>query len=302
MVARLLREFWTMLTEGATDFVRTPGVAVASIGTAAVTLLLVGAYVIAAANVARLSHSVSSEVDMRVFLAATLRRPAENALEREIRAMPGVRSVAFISKAQALRALRREFAGNGAVEAVLAQGNPLLDAFDVRTTRPVAAAKVAARIGALRGVAHLVYPGQTVARIAAVLDVVRWAGLLVAALLALSSFLVTSNTIRLAVLGRRREIEIMLLVGATRAMVRGPFLVEGMILGAAGGTVAAVVSAFGYGAMATDLARAAPFLALVPAADLSARVVVYLVLGGLVLGYVGAVFALRSLVRVASET
>ncbi len=301
MVARLLREFWTMLSEGATDFLRTPGIAVASVGTAAVTLLLVGAYLVAAANVARLSASVSSQVDMRVFLSQGMKLPAEQALERRIEAVPGVRRLTYISKAQALATLRREFAGNGPVQAVLAQGNPLLDSFDVRTTTPAAANAVARRVGAMPGVAHLVYPGQTVARIDAILAVVRWAGLVLAGLLALSSFLVTSNAIRLAVLGRRREIEIMLLVGATRTMVRGPFVVEGMILGLAGGAVAAAITAFGYGAMVHALSRAVPFLPLVPVGALSGRVVACLVLGGCALGYVGAVFALRRLVRVASE-
>jgi cell division transport system permease protein len=301
MVARLLRELWTMLSEGATDFIRTPGIAVASVGTAAVTLLLVGAYIVAAANVARLSQSVSSQVDMRVFLSAGLKRPAETALERRIQSVPGVRHVTFISKEQALAQLKREFQGNGPVEAVLAEGNPLLDSLDVRTTRPGAAAAVARQVASLPGVVHLVYPGQTVARIDAVLRVVRWAGLLLAALLAISSFLVTSNAIRLAVLGRRREIEIMLLVGATRTMVRGPFVVEGMILGLAGGGLAAAVTAVGYGTVARALSRAAPFLPLVPPALLSGRIVAYLVLGGMALGYVGALFALRRLIRVASE-
>lgn len=301
MGARLLRELWTMLSEGVTDFLRTPGIAVASVGTAAVTLLLVGAYIVAAANVARLSQSVSSQVDMRVFLAASLTRPTEIALGRRIQAIPGVRRVAYISKAQALAALRREFQGNGAVEAVLAQGNPLLDSFDVRTTTPAASAVVARRVGVLPGVAHLVYPGRTVARIDDILVVVRWAGLVLALLLAVSSFLVTSNAIRLAVLGRRREIEIMLLVGATRTMVRGPFVVEGMVLGLMGGGVAALVTAVGYGAIAHALSRAAPFLPLVPAGELNGRVVAYLILGGLALGYVGALFALRRLIRVASE-
>ncbi len=290
-----------MLSEGATDFIRTPGIAVASVGTAAVTLLLVGAYIVAAANVARLSQSVSSQVDMRVFLSAGLKRPAETALEHRIQSVPGVRHVTFISKEQALAQLKREFQGNGPVEAVLAEGNPLLDSLDVRTTRPEAAAAVARQVASLPGVAHLVYPGQTVARIDAILRVVRWAGLLLAALLAISSFLVTSNAIRLAVLGRRREIEIMLLVGATRTMVRGPFVVEGMILGLAGGGLAAAVTAVGYGTVARALSHAAPFLPLVPPALLSGRIVAYLVLGGMALGYVGALFALRRLIRVASE-
>ncbi|MCL6595273.1 MAG: permease-like cell division protein FtsX [Firmicutes bacterium] len=301
MAARLLREMWTILTEGVVDFLRTPGIAVASVGTAAVALLLVGAYLVAATNIAHLSRTVSSQVDMRLFLSAGMRPKAERLLAARVRRVAGVRSVTFISKAEALAQLKREFAGNGAVEAVLAEGNPLLDSLDVRTASPAVSDRVARALGRLPGVAHLVYPGQTVARLGAVLTVVRWAGLVLASLLALSSFLVTSNAIRLAVLGRRREIEIMLLVGATRAMVRGPFLVEGMLLGALGGVVATVVTVVGYGAVARALTAAAPFLPIVPPAQVNARLAFDLVLGGVVLGWVGALFALRRLIRVASE-
>jgi cell division transport system permease protein len=243
MVARLLRELWTIVSDGVVDFLRTPGIAAASIGTAAVTLLLIGAYIVAATNVSRLSQSVASQVDMRVFVSASLKPTQTQALGREIAAVPGVRTVSFISKQQALAQLRREFQDNGPVLAVLSQGNPLLASYDVHTTTPGVASRVATAVSHIAGVAHLVYPGQTVSRIDAVLSVVRWAGLVLAALLAVTSFLVTSNAIRLAVLGRRREIEIMLLVGATRTMVRGPFVVEGMALGAIGGAVATTPSA-----------------------------------------------------------
>lgn len=301
MVARLLRELWTIVSDGVVDFLRTPGIAAASIGTAAVTLLLIGAYIVAATNVARLSQSVASQVDMRVFVSASVKPAAAQALGKEISAVPGVRAVTFISKQQALAQLRHEFQDNGPVLAVLSQGNPLLASYDVHTTTPAVADRVARTIGGMVGVAHLVYPGQTVSRIDAVLSVVRWAGLVLAALLAVTSFLVTSNAIRLAVLGRRREIEIMLLVGATRTMVRGPFVVEGMVLGALGGAVAAAVTAFGYSAISHAVARAAPFLPLVSASTLNPRLVLYLVVGGIALGWLCALFALRRLIRVASE-
>lgn len=301
MVARLLRELGTILLDGIVDFLRTPGIAVASVGTAAVTLLLIGTYVVAATNVAHLSQSVASQVDMRAFVVSSYKPGPTATLKGEIAAVPGVRKVTFISKQQALAQLRQQFQGNGAVLAVLSQGNPLLSSFDVHTTSPGVSGRVARAVGRLPGVAHLVYPGQTVSRIDAVLAVIRWAGLVLAGLLAVTSFLVTSNAIRLAVLGRRREIEIMLLVGATRTMVRGPFVVEGMVLGAMGGVVAAVVTVIGYDAVSHAVERAAPFLPLVPAATMNPRLVLYLVVGGLALGWVCALFALRRLVRVASE-
>lgn len=297
-MGRTLRELWWIVTEGLQDFVRTPGVAAASIGTAAVTLLLVGAYLVTAANLGRMGRTVASQVKMTVFVSQSVSHAREMGLESFLRHTPGVRSVSFTSRAAAMQALRNEFRGQASLEAALTGPNPLMDAFTIQVRSPSQGMVVYRRVSRLPAVATVVYPGRTVSELSAAFSAARSAGLALALLLAVSSFLLISNAIRLAMLGRRREIEIMLLVGAGRGTVRGPFLLEGALMGAVGGVFAAAIVVFGYEAASVSLSRVLPFLPLIPVAALTPRILEDLVASGCALGLVGALFALRSLVRV----
>lgn len=297
-MGRTLREIWWIVTEGLEGFLRTPGVAAASIGTAAVTLLLVGAYLVTAANLGRMGRTVASQVKMTAFVSQSVSHRRERNLETLLRSVPGVRRVSFTSRAQAMQTLRNEFRGQASLEAALTGPNPLLDAFTIEVRTPAQAAALYRRVSRLPGVATVVYPGRTVSELSAAFSAARSAGLALAVLLAISSFLLISNAIRLAMLGRRREIEIMLLVGAGRGTVRGPFLLEGALMGAVGGVFAAAIVVFGYEAASVSLGRLLPFLPLIPVATLTPRILEDLVASGCALGLVGSVFALRSLVRV----
>src|SRR5579875_2238105 len=200
----VVRSLALILADGLADLVRYPAVALASVGSAAVTLLLVGAFLITAANIAQLTQGVTSEVGVRVFLSRSLRPQAEVALGQRMRALPGVRSVRFISRAAALRQLKAEFNGEAQVFDALGGQNPLLDAYALTFSTPRQSAVAAQGLAHWRGVARVIFPGQAAARLQAILNLVRWAGALLAILLAISSFLVISNAVRLAVYGRRR--------------------------------------------------------------------------------------------------
>jgi cell division transport system permease protein len=297
----MFRSLGLVLTEGVADLFRYPAIALASVGSAAVALVLVGAFILTAANVGALASGVSSQVGIRLFLDRSLKPSAEARMGRRLHALPGVRQVRFISRAQALAEMRSEFSGETQVLSALGRTNPLLDSFALTFATPAQSAAAAQRLARWRGVARVIFPGEAASRLEAVLSLVRWAGGILAALLALSSFLVISNAVRLTVYGRRRELEIMLLVGATRATVRGPFLVEGMLFGLIGGAVAGLATVGGYRAVVEAVGQAAPFLPLVPAAQLDGKLVLALVGGGVVLGLLGSAFALRRMVRVAGD-
>jgi cell division transport system permease protein len=248
-----------------------------------------------------MGRTVASQVKMTAFISQSVSQGREARLERTILGMPGVRAVAFTSRVRALQALRQEFRGQASLEAALTGPNPLLDALTVEVRSPADGRAVYRRVAHLSGIQTVVYPGRTVSELSAAFSAARSAGLALALLLAISSFLLISNAIRLAMLGRRREIEIMLLVGAGQGTVRGPFLLEGAIMGALGGMFAAVIVIFGYEAASLSLARLLPFLPLIPVASLTPRIIEDLLASGGGLGLFGALFALRSLVRVQAR-
>jgi cell division transport system permease protein len=157
--------------------------------------------------------------------------------------MPEVKSVKFVSKLDALKIMQKR---SPDLTSKLA-GNPFPDAFDVTPKRGEDVAKIAAAIptGAAVGVENVNYGKKTAKRILRVARVIEIVFLLAVLVLLAASTLLIANTIRLSIFSRRREIEVMKLVGATNWFVRGPFMLEGLICGLAGSILAVVLLGLG---------------------------------------------------------
>jgi len=165
-------------------------------------------------------------------------------VRQELIALPHVKSVQFESKAQAYK---QQSAQNPAAYALLTT-NPLPDTFHVI---PASASQVLAIYHELTPRGGVIDPAiQSVSnkktytkRALELTSAVKWGGLAFAVLLTIASILLIANTIRLSLYARRREVEVMKLVGATDWFIRWPFVIEGVIVGAAGGVLAIMVLA-----------------------------------------------------------
>jgi cell division transport system permease protein len=154
--------------------------------------------------------------------------------------------------------------------------------------------RLAARLGAMAGVADVRADRNWLARVSALMRVVRALGLVIAVLLAMAAAFTVANVVRLAAVARRQEIEIMQLVGAPAVYVRGPFVAEGVLQGGAGALLAVVVLWTGfvalqvrYGALLSDA------LGLSGLSFMTAGLAVSLVVGGMAIGCVGGYIAAR---------
>lgn len=216
----------------------------AALATVLVTMLVVGVFIPAVEVTNDAANSVRGRLYVEVFMKSKAKRSDDARVERELRATPHVKSVVFVSKAQALAQQRRQ---DPAAYALL-QYNPLPDAFHVFPDNP-------ANVLAIR--AALAPGGRAIdASIATVIDkksytkkalqltsAVKWGGVAFAALLTIASILLVANTIRLSLFARRREVEVMRLVGATDWFIRWPFVIEGIVVGLAGALLAIAVLA-----------------------------------------------------------
>ena len=157
--------------------------------------------------------------------------------------IPQIKSVKFIPKAQALKIMNKK---NPDLVKQL-PGNPLPDAFEITPKRGEDVELIASKIptGPGVGVEKVTYGKQTAKRILRVARVIEIVFLLAVIVLLAASILLISNTIRLSIFSRRREIEVMKLVGATNWFVRGPFMLEGLICGLAGSLVAIILLVLG---------------------------------------------------------
>jgi cell division transport system permease protein len=218
----------------------------AALATVLVTMLVVGVFIPAVEVTNDAANNVRSRLIVDVFMKNTATAADDQRVEREVKALPHVKSVQFVSKQQAFD---QQKAQNPAAYALLGS-NPLPDTFHVS---PDNAADVLALHNELitgSGGGPIDASIQTVSnkksytkKALELTSAVKWGGLAFAVLLTIASILLIANTIRLSLFARRREVEVMKLVGATDWFIRWPFVIEGVLVGAAGAVVAIVVLA-----------------------------------------------------------
>jgi len=214
------------------------GVAVATIAT---TLLLVGALALLIGNMQGLLDRVADDLRVTAYLADGLSDAARATLIDRARELPGVESVTLVTKEEALRRFRAGAGGrSGLLEGL--EENPLPASLELGLAAPARSAeglrRTSAALAALPGVSQVASSQDWVDGYVRAVDLLRAVGAVLGGVLGLAALLIVANTIRLAVYARRDELEILALVGASRAVVGIPFLLEGALQGTAGGALA----------------------------------------------------------------
>lgn len=198
----------------------------ASISAVTVTLILVGVFLVIMLNLNNMAKNAEKEVEIKVLIDLTSNKKTQDTLQNEIKDISGIQSVEFSSKDKELDQLVKSFGDSGKAMKMQDQENPLNNAFIVKTTDPHDTPKVAKKIEKLDHVYKVTYGKEEVSRLFKIVGVSRNIGIaLIIGLLFTAMFLI-SNTIKITIFARRKEIEIMKLVGATNWFIRWPFFLE----------------------------------------------------------------------------
>lgn len=272
----------------------------ASISAVTVTLLLVGVFLVIMFNMNHFANKIESDVEIRVYIDVTATDKDKQALKAQIEAIPEVKDVQYSSKEQELKNLIKSFGEEGSSFRLFEQDNPLSDVYVVKTAKPTDTMKVAKKIETFK-FAHKVKYGQgQVEKLFKTLRVARNIGLgLIVGLLFTAMFLI-SNTIKITIFARRREIEIMRLVGATNGFIRWPFFLEGLWLGIIGAIVPVALISFVYYNMYEFLKPklTVPFLQLLPFDPFMWKISAVLLVLGACIGVWGSMMSVRKFLKV----
>jgi cell division transport system permease protein len=220
----------------------------ASISAVTVTLLLVGVFLVVMLNIQHFTKQIEKDVEIRVHIDLTATHADKQALRKKIEAIPEVESVTYSSKDEELQKLIKSFGEEGSSFKLFEQDNPLSDVFIVKAKEPTDTAKVAKKIEKFKYAEKVKYGQGQIEKLFATTKVIRNIGVgLIFGLLFTAMFLI-SNTIKITIFARRREIEIMRLVGATNGFIRWPFFLEGLWLGVLGAVlpITVVLSTYSY--------------------------------------------------------
>lgn len=220
----------------------------ASVSAVTVTLLLIGVFFVIMMNLNQLADNIENDVEIKVVADPAADQEAVQKLLKKVKEMPGVEEVVHSTRDQELEKMIDSF---GDELALYKQSNPLGDALYIKAADPKETAKIAKKIGTYDYTYDVEYGEGKVEKLFNVLKVGRNVGLvLILALLFTAMFLI-SNTIRLTIVARRTEIEIMKLVGATNSFVRIPFMLEGVWLGIFGAILPMILVTVAYSQLYT---------------------------------------------------
>ncbi|MFZ0681992.1 MAG: permease-like cell division protein FtsX [Candidatus Cybelea sp.] len=242
------------------NFSRNTGMQLTAIGTVAITIVLLGLFLFVRAALADAGNRLLDQIEISAYLRADATAAQAAAIGAFLAKDPRIASAQFVPKKQGLAELRART--RGAIDTELLTENPLPDKFRIRVRRPEQVDSVAATVRRLTGVDNVVYGQKIVQRLLALGGVLRRVGIgLILAFVGVASIII-SNTIRLTVFARRREIAIMQLVGATNTYIRLPFICEGLLDGLIGALVALALLAGARAALWPRLLEALPWVQL----------------------------------------
>ena len=206
-----------------------------AISAVSMVLLLVGVFVSLLFNMNKIATDIEQDVNVRVYIDLAADETKTEELRTAIEALEAVSTVKFRSKDEELEDITKSVAQE--FELFKNDSNPLRNAFDVSTKNPKQTKEVATTIEKMEYVARVNYGGARADTLFKVIATARNVGIGVIAVLIIIALFLISNTIRATIHARRTEIEIMQLVGATKAYIRWPFFLEGGFIGLLGSIV-----------------------------------------------------------------
>lgn len=221
----------------------------ASVSSVTVALVLVGFFMALMLNLNHVANTIKGQVEVKAYIDQTASHTQINKMEKKIKALPHVGTVKYVSKKEGLNQLIKSMSEHGQEAPVLQSlksENPLPNSFVVKAKNPTDTAAVANEIKPLNNISRVNYGQKTVKKLFHVTNIARDIGLVLICGLLFTAVFLIGNTIKLTIVSRRTEIEIMKLVGATNWFIRWPFFVEGLLLGVMGAILPIFILVEGY--------------------------------------------------------
>lgn len=261
-------------------------------------LLIMGSFTLVAVNAENMFSDLEAENQFTAYIDESLTQEEAKALQDDIEAVPNVARAEFMTKEQAQEEFEADYEGNELFDGL--PSDVYRDRFHVylddisKLTETENAVKEVTGVAKTKSAPEIAEGFTVIRNIAGAVAVI-----LVIILLAVSLFII-ANTIKLATFNRREEIAIMKMCGATNWFVRAPFLVEGVILGLAGGIIAFFCQWGIYGLITRAMMESGIFsiITTVPFGNISHVVLLVFLLVGFAIGGGGSVMAIRKFLKV----
>lgn len=274
---------------------------VASISCITITLILVAVAILLSENVNKFTDDIEKDVTIVVYIKKDATEEDRNALDTKINLLSNIESVTFMSKEEIRKDMSKDSEGLGTILSEYDENtNPLLDEYLVKVKDTEKIGTTAKQIKDLSGVSQVKYGEGMVEELVKIFDTVKKIMVvIVIGLVVVTAFLI-SNTIKITINNRKRQIEIMRLVGASNSYIKMPFFFEGIILGFIGSIIPVLLSLYGYvylydkmnGILFTEV------ISLINPNQVMTHLIITLILIGVIVGAIGSSRAVRRYLKI----
>ncbi|MFA9558953.1 permease-like cell division protein FtsX [Evansella sp. AB-rgal1] len=286
--------------EGGKNLVRNGWMTFASISAVTVMLLVVGAFLMIIMNVNHFASSLEDDVQVRVFIDLTATDENQEELLSDLQGIDGIDSILYVPKDEGLDSLIASLGDQGDIFETLRDENPLNDVFVVQAENPQETEALASEIEELSHVEAVEYGKDIFEQLFAVTDFVRLVGFAVIIGLMFTAMFLIANTIKITIIARKREIQIMKLVGATNGFIRWPFFIEGLLLGVLGAIIPISLLLYGYNSFYNSMGEntGLDFFTFLAPDPLIMQMAILLISIGAFVGIWGSMMSVRKFLKV----
>jgi len=280
---------------------RNLSLSMASILCTTITLIVVAISIVLTYNINNFTKLIESDMSIVVFLKKDISKEEVTTVENKIKEVENVVSCTYKSKADILKEMMET---DSSLSSILSQyndeNNPLLSTFIVKVEDLKHIDDVAKKIEIYDEVEYVKYGENAISELINIFDIIRKGSIMIVVALVLVTAFLISNTIKIAIIARKKEIEIMRLVGASNLNIKIPFIFEGLIIGIIGSIIPILVTSYGYSAIYNNFNGQlfSPILKLIRPVPFVYYVSLALLIVGALVGMIGSYRASRKYLKI----
>ena len=281
-----------------TSFKRNIWMTLASIFTVVLSLFILGFFSIVILNLNKMADTLESQVQISVYLKDDLSQEEIDETKETLSKIEGLQDIKFTTREEAMKNFKERLGDQQFLLDALDDTNPLPDSFSLTVTSPQQVKTIADTAAALDSVESASYSQDIINHLFNLTHLIRLIGVSLIILLTGAAIFIISNTIRLTVFARRKEIAIMKYVGATDWFIRWPFLLEGICLGFIGGGLATIFLYIVYNQVTQEIYEAMAFFPLIPQHPFIDYISLAILVAGIIIGALGSTISLKRFLKV----
>lgn len=301
VIMKAFRIFGRNVRDGFKSVGRNLSLSIASISCITITLLIISIALIASSNVENMTKLIREDFTIVAFIKLDTKDEDIKKIKKEIESYDNIESVTYQTKKEVANEMKDTSSDlAGIIDSWSDDTNPLYNTFLIKVKNTDQITKTAKKIEGLDSIEKINYLQGMVESLMTVFKFIEKAMIVAMIALLLVTLFLINNTIKITIFSRKREIEIMRLVGASNMSIKQPFVIEGLCLGFLGSVIPVLVTIYGYSVLYKHFNGQlfSPFFKLVPSEPFMYYIALILMGLGIIIGMFGSYKAVRKYLKI----